>query len=164
MGGFHGGSSHPFFVNLFNFEEFYKILSSRIKVNVVANALKVPWSIFLNCISNWCTITSAPPVSQNFWNHTCKSNLKTLDCKLRNVLVFNSDIRERDSFKHEAYCTARHIYAFKHIASWTGKSQELININFLLTKSIHYQEISFWEMIKWSPQRIHFYLLPNTLN
>lgn len=118
----------------------------------------------LNFISNWCTITSAPAVSQSFWNHTCKSNLKTLDCKLRNVLVFNSDIRERDSFKHEAYCTARQIYAFKRIAYRTGKSQELININFLRTKSIHYQEIRLWEMIKWSPQRIHFYLLPKILS
>ena len=38
------------------------------------------------------------------------------------------------------------------------------NINFLLTISIHCQEIRLWELIKWSPKRKCFDLLSNSLN
>ena len=38
------------------------------------------------------------------------------------------------------------------------------NINFLLTISICYQEKWLWELIKWSPKKKFFDLLPNSLN
>ena len=38
------------------------------------------------------------------------------------------------------------------------------NINFLLTISIHCQEIRLWELLKWSPKRKCFDLLSNSLN
>ena len=40
----------------------------------------------------------------------------------------------------------------------------MTNINFLLTISIHCQEIRLWELIKWSPKRKCFDLLSNSLN
>ena len=40
----------------------------------------------------------------------------------------------------------------------------MTNINFLLTISIQCQEISLWEVIKWSPKRKCLDLLSNSLN
>ena len=40
----------------------------------------------------------------------------------------------------------------------------MININFLLKISIHWQEKRLWEFIKWSPKRKYLDLLSNSLN
>ena len=43
-------------------------------------------------------------------------------------------------------------------------SPNVTNINFLLTISIHRQEIRLWELTKWSPKRKYLDLLSNSLN